>query len=265
MTFVSRLEARFGRFAIPGLVQVVAVLQLVTLVLFTISTPEAQKAFIDFLELNPERLMKGEVWRVVSHVFLPRSLSLIWALIGAMFLMWVGRGLEEAWGAFRVNLFVLGGIFSLTVGALIFGYVGGGLFLFQTLLFAFAVFYPNEEIMLFFVIPIKVKWLAIIGAAILAFSVLGNPGLFWQVLFANLNFLVAFGPSFLQYSANRAKVMERKSRFEAAMPPEGSFFHQCHLCKKTELDDKTLDFRVTAEGDEICNVCREGKVGSLIS
>jgi hypothetical protein len=70
MTFVSRLEARFGRFAIPGLVQVVAVLQLVTLVLFTISTPEAQKAFIDFLELilwtqNPPDL-------IYSRLFLER-------------------------------------------------------------------------------------------------------------------------------------------------------------------------------------------------
>jgi hypothetical protein len=140
MDFVSRLEARFGRFAIPGLVQVVAILQLVTLGLFLIRSPEAQDTFMGFLELDPGRVMRGEVWRVVSHVFLPRSLSLVWALIGAMFLMWIGRGLDEAWGAFRVNLYVVGGILSLTLGALIFGYVGGGLFLFQTLLFAFAVF-----------------------------------------------------------------------------------------------------------------------------
>ena len=257
MDFVSRLEARFGRFAIPGLVQVLAVLQLVTLGLFLISSPEAQDTFVGFLELDPGRVMRGEVWRVVSHVFLPRSLSLVWALIGAMFLMWIGRGLDEAWGAFRVNLFVMGGILSLTVGALIFGYVGGGLFLFQTLLFALAVFYPNEEIMLFFVIPVKVKWLAIIGAALLGFSVMGQPELFWQVLFANLNFLVAFGPAFVRQSAQRAKVMERKSRFEAASPSAGDFFHQCHVCGKTELDDKTLDFRVLESGDEICNVCRE--------
>jgi hypothetical protein len=174
-----------------------------------------------------------------------------------MFLMWIGRGLDEAWGAFRVNLYVVGGILSLTLGALIFGYVGGGLFLFQTLLFAFAVFYPNEEIMLFFVIPVKVKWLAIMGAALLGFSVMGQPELFWQVLFANLNFLVAFGPAFVRQSAQRAKVMERKSRFEAASPSAGDFFHQCHVCGKTEVDDKTLEFRVLESGDEICNVCRE--------
>jgi hypothetical protein len=249
MDVVSRLEARFGRFAVPGLVQVLAVLQLITLGLFLMSSPEAQKSFEGFLELDPERVMRGEVWRVVS-------LSLIWALIGAMFLMWMGRGLDEAWGAFRVNLYVLGGILSLTVGALLFGYVGGGLLLFQTLLFAFAVFYPNEEIMLFFVIPVKIKWLALIGAALLGFSVLGQPAIFWQVVFANLNFVVAFGAAFVRQSAQRAKVMERKSRFESGRPAEGSFFHQCHVCGKTELDDKTLEFRVLESGDEICSECR---------
>ncbi len=257
MNFVSRLESRFGRFAIPGLVQVVAVLQLLTLVLVYASNAEARAAFVAFLELDPERLLRGEVWRVFSYIFIPRSFQLIWALIGAIFLMWIGRGLDEAWGPFRVNLYVIGGMLGLTAGALIFGYKGDGLFLFQTLLFAFAMLYPNEEIMLFFVIPIKVKWLAIFGAAMLAFMVLASPGMFWQVLFANLNFLAVFGPSFLKQSAERAKAMERRSRFDSAQLPEGAFFHQCHVCKKTEVDDPALEFRVTAEGEEICRKCRE--------
>ncbi len=257
MDIFSRLESRLGRFAIPGLVQLVAVLQLLTLVLIYMSNDAGREAFIRFLELDPERLMNGEVWRAVSHIFLPRTMSPLWALIGAFFLMWLGRGLDEAWGPFRVNLYVMGGIVSLTAGALIFGYVGGGFWFFQTLLFAFAIFYPNEEIMLFFVIPIKVKWLAIIGAATLAFIVLGTPAMFWQALFANLNFLVAFGPAFLKHSAQRAKIMERRSRFEAAQLPDNTFFHQCHVCKKTDLDDPALEFRVTDEGEEICSACRE--------
>ena len=256
MDFVSRLESRLGRFAIPGLVQLLAGLQLLTLVLIYLSNDEGREAFIRFLELDPERFLRGEVWRAFSHIFLLRAFSPLWALIGAMFLMWLGRGLDEAWGAFRVNLYVIGGLIALTAGALLFGYSGGGLWLFQTLLFAFAVFYPNEEIMLFFVIPIKVKWLAILGAATLAFAVLGSPALFWQALFANLNFLVAFGPAFLKHSAQRAKVMERRNRFESAQAPANSFFHQCRVCKKTELDDATLEFRVTDDGEEICQLCR---------
>ena len=261
MDLVSRLEARLGRFAIPGLVQILAYLQMVTLLLLIVSSPEAREAFIGFLELDPDRLLHGEVWRVVSHVFLPRTFHLFWAIIGALFLMWIGRRLDEAWGAFRVNLYVIGGIVSLTVGALVFGYVGGGLLLFQSLLFAFAMFYPNDEIMLFFVIPIKVKWLAWIGAALLAFAVLEKPGMFWQVLCANLNYLAAFGPAILKNSANRMKVMERRSRFEAAQLPGDTFFHQCEVCKKTDLDDPALEFRVAADGGEICHLCREKQAG----
>jgi len=259
MDLVTRLESRFGRFAIPGLVQIVAVMQLLTLVLIYISNPEAQVAFKGFLELKPERLMQGEVWRIFSHIFLPRTLSPLWALIGAMFLMWVGRGLEESWGAFRVNLYVISGVISMTIGALLFGYSGGGIWLFQTLLFAFAIFYPNEQIMLFFVIPIKVKWLAFIGAAMIVLTVLGSPAMFWQVLFANLNFLVAFGPALIKQGANRAKLMERRNQFAAANASDAGFFHQCCICKKTEVDDRNLEFRVRADGEEICDPCREAQ------
>lgn len=256
MDFVSRLEARLGRFAIPGIVQVVAVLQLITLLLVYLSNDAGREAFLNFLELDPSRLMRGEVWRAFTHCLIPRSVSPFWAFIYAVFLMWIGRGLDEAWGPFRVNLYVIGGMLSLTAGALLFGYSGGGVWLFQTLLFAFAMFYPNEEIMLFFVIPIKIKWLAWLGAAMIAFSLLADPTLFWQILFANLNYLLVFGPPLLKQSAQRAKVMERRSRFQTAHVPEGSFFHQCDVCKKTEIDDPALEFRVMQDGTEICSQCR---------
>jgi len=74
-----------------------------------------------------------------------------------------------------------------------------------------------------------------------------------------LNFLVAFGPGFLRQRVQLAKVTERRSRLEETMRSGAAFFHQCHVCKKTEVDDPALDFRVTADGDEICNVCREAQ------
>ena len=256
MDLVSKLESRLGRFAFPGLVQALAVLQLVTFAMLMLLPRTSGLQFESFLELDPERLMSGEIWRAFSHVLLPRSLSPLLVLISTLFMLWMGRGLDQAWGAFRVNLYVVGGVLSLTLGALLFGYSGGAVWLFQTLLFAFAVFYPDEEILLFFVIPIKIKWLAIIGAAATAFAVLGSPALLPQIVFANLNFLVAFGPSALRHGAQRAKVMERRGRFESAQHPDDAFFHQCAVCGKTEVDDPKLEFRVIANGDEVCQDCR---------
>lgn len=259
MDLVTRFERRFGRFALPGIVQTVAVMQFLTLVLIHISNPEAQVAFTALLELDPDRILRGEVWRIFSHIFLPRTLSPIWAIIALFFMFFIGRGLDEAWGSFRVNLYVIGGALSLTLGALLFGYSGGGIWLFQTLLFAFAVFYPNQEIMLFFVIPIKIKWLAIFGGVLIGLTVLGTPSMFWQVLFANLNFLIAFGPAFIKQSAERARIMERRNQFAATQGADGGFFHQCCVCKKTEIDDPKLEFRVRADGEEICDQCRESQ------
>lgn len=259
MDLVTRFERRFGRFALPGIVQTVAVMQFLTLVLIHISNPEAQVAFTSLLELDPDRLLRGEVWRIFSHIFLPRTLSPIWAIIALFFMFFIGRGLDEAWGSFRVNLYIIGGALSLTLGALLFGYSGGGIWLFQTLLFAFAVFYPNQEITLFFVIPIKIKWLAIFGGVLIGLTILGTPSMFWQVLFANLNFLIAFGPAFIKQSAERAKIMERRNQFASAQGADGSFFHQCCVCKKTEIDDPKLEFRVRADDEEICDQCRESQ------
>jgi hypothetical protein len=261
MPIISKLESKFGRFAIPGLVQIIAGFQLLVLFMVMVMSPEGAAAYLQFLELNPHRLMHGEVWRLFTHVFIPGNFSLIWALIGAMFMMWIGRGLEAAWGAFRVNLYVLGWMFAVTLGTLVFHWPASGMFLFQTLLFAFATLFPNEEIYIYFILPVKMKWVAALSAGMTAFIVIGNPALLFPVLLAHLNFFVAFGPGFISERARMAQVASRRGKFESAQLPQGTFFHQCSVCKKTELDDAQLDFRVLDSGDEICSVCRAKQTG----
>ncbi|MBN8418084.1 MAG: hypothetical protein J0L73_04135 [Verrucomicrobia bacterium] len=261
MPLIPQLESKFGRFAIPGLVQIIASFQLLVLFMVMVMSPEGAAAYLQFLELNPHRVMHGEVWRLFTHVFIPGNFSLIWALIGAMFMMWIGRGLESAWGAFRVNLYVIGWMVAVTVGALVFHWPASGMFLFQTLLFAFASLFPNEEIYIYFILPIKMKWVAALTAGMTAFMVMGNPALLFPVLLAHLNFFVAFGPGFVSERARMAQVASRRSRFDSAKLPEGIFFHQCSVCKKTELDDSHLEFRVLDSGDEICSECRAKRAG----
>ncbi|MDZ4402288.1 hypothetical protein [Prosthecobacter sp.] len=261
MPIISTLESKFGRFAIPGLVQVIAMFQLLVLFMVMVMSPEGATAYLMFLDLNPTRVMQGEVWRLVTHVFIPGNFSLIWALIGTLFMMWIGRGLEAAWGAFRVNLYIFGWMFVVTLGALVFGWPAPGLFLYQTLLFAFATLFPNEEIMIYFILPIKMKWLAFLSAGMTAFLVVRDPSLFLPVLACHLNYLVVFGPGFVSESARQARVSARRGRYESAKLPQGTFFHQCSVCKKTELDDSHLDFRVLDSGDEICSECRAKQAG----
>lgn len=255
MPLLDTLESRFGRFAIPGLIQVIAGLQLFTLVIFMFLSLEARQPFEEFLMLKPDGVLRGEIWRLFTYVFIPSS-SLFVAVIGAMFMMWLGRGLDEAWGAFRVNLYVLGGMVSLAAGSLLFGYEANALWLYLMALFAFACLYPNEEILLFFILPVKIKWVALFTAGMLALNVFANPPSLIPVFFALLNFLVAFAPRFLRSRLQAAQTAGRRARFESAAGDKGTPFFRCQRCGKTELDDPSLEFRVTAEGDEVCSACR---------
>lgn len=259
MRFIDTLESKLGRFAIPGLVQVIALFQLGVLVLVLMMSKESAQTYLDLLSLDTDLVMKGQVWRLVTHVFIPRSFSILWAVLGTLIMMWIGRGLEQAWTPFRVNLYILTWMIAVTAGNLLFGWSAEALFLYQTLFFAFATFYPNEEIMVYFILPVKIKWLAFIAAGMTLLGVVQQPIMLLPVLVGHLNYLVAFVPGFLKDGLQAAKVTDRRSRFQQASVPADAFFHQCSVCKKTELDDPKLEFRVLDNGDEICSACRAAK------
>ena len=110
--------------------------------------------------------------------------------------------------------------------------------------------------------PIKIKWLALITAAGIGFVFLGAPLLMKaSMLVSMLNFFVTFGPGFIRQMRHRGEVADRRKRFESAKL-ETAYFHKCHVCGKTEIDDPKLDFRITASGDEICSACRAAKSAS---
>lgn len=259
MRFLDKLESKLGRFAIPGLVQALAALQLVVVVLLALLPGESREAFQQFLLLNPEKIVHGEVWRLFTYVFIPRA-SLLWAVIGAFFFMWIGRGLDEAWGAFRVNLYVFGGMVFFGLGSLIFGYGSDQLLFYLSILLAFACIFPNEEMRLYGILPLKMKWFALLSAGTAVVNILRFPGYAIPVCFALLNFFIAFGPDFLRGRLHAAKVAQRRDRFEGASLHSADAFHKCSVCGKTEQDDKTLDFRVTDSGEEICSECRKMRV-----
>ena len=113
--------------------------------------------------------------------------------------------------------------------------------------------------MAYFILPVKIKWLAWLAAGFLALNLIQHWILIVPTFFALLNYLVAFGPALVSGRLQAAKVSQRRERYEAASLPSAAFFHQCKVCGKTEIDDPSLEFRVTDEGEEICSVCRSAK------
>jgi len=256
MPIISSLESKFGRFAIPGLVQILAVLQMIVFLMMYAGPEEMRLVVLNSVTPQADKVFSGQVWLLLSHVLVPPFDSPFACLLTSYFTLWLGRTLEEAWGAFRVNLYVLWLVLSLGVWSLFLGFPLTSYWLLNTLLFAVAVMIPNEEILLFFIIPVKMKWIALLSAGAMFFMFLGSPASILLIAFANLNFLVAFGPHFVQMWLQQGQVAARRSRYESAQLPQGSFFHQCVDCKKTEIDNPQLDFRVLDSGDEICSECR---------
>ncbi len=254
MRLIDSLEQKLGRFAIPSLVSVLAGFQAAVWIL-----GKVQPAFIDTLVLSPPEVAHGQVCRLLTWVFVPTQQSPLWMVVTVFLMFMISDGLDRAWGAFRVNLYLLGSVFFVAAGVMLFraqAPLASSQYIYWTLFFAFAVFYPDQELLLFFILPFKMKYLALIGAGIMALDFIDNPPLRLSIFLSIATFFIAFGKPFFQSLQQKGRVTQRRARFESAQQPETPTLHRCHACGKTELDDAQLDFRVGADGEDYCNVCR---------
>ena len=248
MTVLDKLERRIGFLAIPGLVRIVVMFNALVFGLVLLNP-----GFEDYLTLDPARIMAGEVWRLVTYIFLPRIAHFLWVAIALWFLWFIGDGLERAWGAFRVTLFYLVGMIGTTVAAFFFGSNFSSGMLNAALFFAFARFYPDEIIYVFFVLPLKIKWLAWVSAAFLSLGFLVGTNSYRMALLAAFsNYFIFFGPEIFREFRQRKDVSSRRQRFEVQSRSDAEPLHRCTTCGATELSDPTLEFRVASDGEEYC-------------
>jgi hypothetical protein len=254
MSLLDRLETRFGRFAIPGLIRYVVALNALVYVLVKLN-PD----FLLALVLWPSKILQGEVWRLVTYIFIPQFGTFIlpeWfnAAMYLIFLWWVGNGLEQALGSFRMNLYYFTGMLGITVAAFFFGGGFGAALLNTSLLFAFAQFYPDEVIFIMYIIPAKVKWMAWIAAAVLVYQFLTSGDWSFRVslVVALANYVIFFAPEIYRNARMRRQVAERRQKFEKAKAPDNETLHQCAVCHRTEVSNPELDFRVARDGQEYC-------------
>lgn len=259
MTFLDRLEHHLGRFAVPGLIRYVVALNALVFVL-CLSNP----GYINLLTPDGAAIMRGEVWRLVSWVFIPNTLSPLWIIFYLMFNWWVGDSLEATWGTFRLNVYYFLGVLGGAISAVLFGISGGNIFLTLSLLLAVATLAPNMEI-LFLIFPLKLKWVALIGLFFPVMTlVLGSIAEKACVVLGLVNYLFFFGPHFLRQAKHNKEVQIRRAKFEASKLPESHTLHRCVVCGVTEVSNPKADFRVAEDDQEYCtdHLPRE-KAGTL--
>jgi membrane associated rhomboid family serine protease len=248
MTWLDKLERRFGFLGIPGLPRI-----LVGFAALVFGLAWLLPGYITMLTLDPYKIRHGEVWRLVTYIFIPQTLSPLWFLFALWFLWWVGEGVERAWGAFRLTLYFFVGMIGTTIAAFFFGSNFSNSMLMASLFFAFARFYPEELIYVLFILPVRIKWLAWIFAAVLvAGFFMGTNSYRAALIAAFANYLIFFGPEHVYEARHRHDVSARRRRLEVQSRPETESLHKCAVCGATELTDPNLEFRVARDGEEYC-------------
>src|SRR4030095_791538 len=249
MTWLDKLERRFGFLAIPGLIRIVIGFTALVWALMWLN-PNFRSA----LDLDPTRIRHGEVWRLITYIFVPQTLS-IWIILALWFLWFIGEGLERALGPFSLTLYFLVGMIGTTIAAFFFGSNFSNGMLIASLFFAFARFYPDEVIYILFILPVKIKWLAWILAAYLLLGFVLRPNSYRAALIAAFtNYFIFFGPEIIHQARHRQDVSTRRRRFEADSRGPPATLHRCAGSGGTQPRDPNLAFCVARDGEEYCMV-----------
>jgi len=172
-----------------------------------------QQSVLGLLYLDPALVLKGEVWRLITFLVMPLSISPLWMVFVLGFLYFIINGLEEEWGEFRTTLYVLVAVVLTITFSLVFQWPITNIVQLQsTLFFAAATVAPEYQILLFFVIPVKMKWLAWVSVAYIIFALIFGSWLSrLYLLTMYANYLLFFGP----YFVGRLKAFQRRKRFQA--------------------------------------------------
>ena len=207
---LSRGERRFGRyFGIPKLMMILCIGMGVTYVAdYLLAAYNISLSY--YLMFDREAIFHGQIWRLVSFIFMPPSSSPVFLLISLMFYWYLGTSLQNTWGTFRFTVYYLCGMLGAILAGLITGYATNT-YLNLSLFLAFAFLYPNHEFLLFFILPVKVKYLAYLDLAFLAISFFTNTLTVKLAIIASLaGFLLFFGPEIYR----RTKMWIRRQKYK---------------------------------------------------
>ena len=256
---VDRFAYRHPGFGIPNLMLYIAAANAVVYVLSVFAGQSALR----FLAFDLAHLLQGEVWRLVTFVLLPFTYRPITLLIMLSFYYFVGGTLEREWGTAKFTIYYLSGmllsVLATVIASLLTGYYGltlsGAHYINLTLFLAFAALYPDAQIMLYFIIPLKAKWIAWADMALFAWEVLralqaGNlVGVLMPVV-AILNFAVFFWTDLtallgIQQRQRSRQTIQFKSavRQQRRAEAERGYRHKCEVCGRTDADHPDLEFR----------------------
>lgn len=233
MSILNKLNRKFGRFYIENLMLYIVI---GTGIVFAFWFLFPDIPLMQYLTFDRDAIFRGQVWRVITFIFVPQSGSPI-SMVFWLYMYWfIGSSLESAWGSFNFNVYYFLGVLLTAVGGFITGYATN-YYINLSLFLAMAIIFPNTQLLLFFFIPVKMKWLAWLDAAMLiyefipvsllvyAISVKMPLSLFWNMMGAfngqrlaifmsMLNLVLFFGGDFFRKIRDKFKYRKVRSNFK---------------------------------------------------
>ena len=276
MKFIDKLERKFGRFGIPNLTIYMIVCYVIGYALMIVNP-----GILNWLSLEPAYILRGQVWRLVTWVLYPPSTSgVLWFAIAVLFFYYpIGTSLEWTIGTFKYTLYILSGVIFTILGAFILYFLLGGnvlvgnvfstYYISLSTFLAYAMCYPDMQVLLMFIIPVKMKWMAIFYVVIVVYEMIqyimaGAWYLVIPIVASLLNFIIFyFGTK--DFSRYNPKEVHRRNEFRRAMEPQGRMKsgsgsvtkHKCAICGRTELDDPNLEFRFCSRCNGNYEYCQD--------
>ena len=263
MDFLTKLERKYGKYAIPNLT-LILISGFILGYLIEIFMPEG----LQLLAMNPEKILHGQIYRLVTWVVIPPSSASILVIITLFFYFSIGRTLENSWGDFRYTVYILSGIIFTDIGMmgtylvmhlmgqsqLLDMYYQAGLYgastyyLCMSMFLAYAFMFPDMQVLLYFIIPIKVKWLGYLDIAYLLVMILQYGYMQYYtgmvtVIMSVLNFILFY---FMSKGKTKMTSAQRKRKRKYKQQVRQSQIltrHKCAICGQTELDNPNLEFR----------------------
>lgn len=286
---MSSFEKKFGKYAIRNLSFVLVSCYAIGY-LIDMMAPR----LILYLTLNPYEILHGQIWRLVTWILIPPDDSnIFFTLIMLYFYCSIGTTLERTWGTYRYNVYLFSGMLFTIAGSFLFlGYTYlfyGGLpgylasmgisgiiygdltvsayfkLIFSTyyvnmsIFLAFAATFPDVQVLLMFIIPVKVKWLGVIYGVMLAFSFLqGDMGTKFAIAASLLNFIVFFLTSRSMMHLNPKQIHRRQEfKRDVRRGSAGITKHKCAICGRTEVDSPQMQFRFCSKCEGNYEYCEE--------
>ena len=225
------------------------------------------------LNFSRYSIFHGQIWRLVSFVFISesgdilglRGTGIFFVLLSAYFYWWIGSLLDREWGTTKFTVFYLGGVVLNIIFGLLAGYADMW-YVNLSMFFAFATLYPDLEIrlLIFFVIPlpVKVKWMAWLDAALFAWSVVGALlvgdwiGALLPIV-AILNYFIFFWQDFKylfvktkrRASPTVINFKKAQKQLQKKAKETHGYTHKCAVCGITDADDPNMEFRYCSKCD----------------